>query len=155
MNYRCTKCNELKDISSFYRDISKKDGIHSNCKQCHSTRLKKKRIEDTEWNSINKERSKRYRANNPITYKLAITNATLKSKYGISLAEYNTMLENQNYKCLVCGDSPIYQRLHVDHNHTTGKIRGLLCQPCNVSIGKMKESPELLRKLADYVEKAS
>lgn len=59
------------------------------------------------------------------------------------------MLQEQENACAVCGD---LGQLVVDHCHTTGKIRGLLCHPCNLSLGKMKDSPELIRKLAEYCE---
>lgn len=98
------------------------------------------------------QKSKEYRLKNPEKVKWSIINATYKSKYKITLDEYNEILKRQNFSCAVCDDIPTKQRLHVDHNHITGKVRGLLCQPCNVSIGKMKENPNLLRKLADYIE---
>jgi hypothetical protein len=145
----CTRCGHTGE---FYPDKSKKDGIHSICVACHKTYQKNLHARDSEARNRQLERSKKYRELNPEKYKLGIRNATLKKKYGITIEEYNSMLATQNNQCAVCFDAPKHQRLHVDHNHKTGKVRGLLCQACNVSIGKMKESPELLRRLALYIE---
>ena len=83
----------------------------------------------------------------------------LNFKYGISLFQYKTMLAKQGFKCAVCmEDAPIelvgtYQsrRLSVDHNHTTGKVRGLLCIRCNSFIGFARDCPEVLQKAIDYL----
>ena len=148
----CSRCGHTGE---FYGDKSKKDGVHPICVACHRKYKKELHARDSEARNRQLERSREYRRLNPVKYKLAILDCNYKKKYGITLEEYNCMLEKQNNCCAVCKDPPIKQRLHVDHNHVTGKVRGLLCQACNVSIGKMKESPELIRKLADYVEKLS
>jgi Recombination endonuclease VII len=57
--------------------------------------------------------------------------------------------------CEVCGEVNGAGRLHLDHDHETGKFRGWLCFKCNMSLGYMKDSPELLRALIDYVERNS
>jgi len=81
----------------------------------------------------------------------------LKRYYGMSLAEYNVMLKAQDGVCAICKkvDTAIIQGepkpLAVDHNHTTGVIRGLLCSPCNQSIGLFKEDPEILDVAAAYL----
>ena len=76
-------------------------------------------------------------------------------EYGIARDQYNILLEVQNSKCRLCGklDSGRKDkgRLVVDHDHTTGKVRGLLCHPCNVSLGLMNDNPELLERAAQYL----
>jgi len=76
--------------------------------------------------------------------------------YGITVPEYNLMLEQQNYACALCGktEQEAGRRLCVDHDHATGKVRSLLCRSCNSMIGYAKDSPELLNKGAAYVEQA-
>lgn len=75
------------------------------------------------------------------TRKLIELNAHLKRKYGISLQDYNMRLADQGGVCAVCGlTSTNGTRLHVDHNHTTGKVRGLLCSPCNLLVVKVIEN---------------
>jgi hypothetical protein len=83
-------------------------------------------------------------------------NTRLKSLYGITLDEYERMLEAQGHKCWCCGvehkEDGRYGPLCVDHNHTTGDVRGLLCRRCNMVIGNVEESKELLTTLIDYLE---
>ncbi len=84
----------------------------------------------------------------------------LRSKYDITLVEYEEFLKKQNGVCKLCGlvEKAIdkywknLKRLAVDHCHKTGKIRGLLCSSCNIGIGNLKHNPELLRKAALYCE---
>jgi hypothetical protein len=73
-------------------------------------------------------------------------------KYNIDEKTFIGMVEAQGGKCLICGEIP-NKNLSVDHNHITGKIRGLICNSCNIAIAKAKDSPILLRAMADYLEK--
>ncbi len=73
----------------------------------------------------------------------------LKERYGISIEEYELHVKLQNGKCLGCNEN---KRLDVDHDHLTGKFRGLLCNDCNNALGRSKDRPEVLRRLADYLE---
>lgn len=73
----------------------------------------------------------------------------LKGKYGLTLDEFTKMLEDQNYSCLICSSA---EKLVVDHCHDTNKVRGILCNSCNLSLGWAKDNPDTLRKLAEYVE---
>lgn len=66
------------------------------------------------------------------------------------------MYRNQNGVCATCSVVPIEGRkLVVDHDHRTGKVRGLLCQPCNISLGAAKDKPDVLRSLADYLVRSA
>ncbi|ANA86198.1 holliday junction resolvase [Gordonia phage Lozinak] len=77
----------------------------------------------------------------------------LRARYGISFAEYAEQLLEQGGKCAICGTAPDDgSKLHVDHCHTTGKKRGLLCSQCNTAIGLLKEDLNLLSRAADYLE---
>lgn len=73
----------------------------------------------------------------------------LKHKYGISLDQWFDMLEKANYVCEVCGSAN--EVLGVDHCHTTGKVRGVLCKACNRSIGQLGDSPEALYRAYVYL----
>lgn len=79
----------------------------------------------------------------------------LMDKYGITEDDYNTMLENQKGLCAICKtDKPTgkWKRFAVDHCHHTGHVRGLLCNECNRGMGLLRDSPELLRCAANYLE---
>lgn len=84
-----------------------------------------------------------------------VRNENLKRRYGITLADYQIMLTAQVGVCAVCENPPTERDrfiLNVDHDHKSGRVRGLLCILCNTVLGKMNDSPALLRKAADYLE---
>lgn len=73
----------------------------------------------------------------------------LKRKYGMTLEEYNNIVDTQGGACKVCGDTET--RLVVDHCHESGNIRELLCSRCNTALGFARDSVDILRGLADYI----
>jgi hypothetical protein len=75
----------------------------------------------------------------------------LKFTYGITQEQYDDMLDEQNGGCFIC-DKITESNLHVDHCHTNGNIRGLLCSACNKGLGLFNDNPEFLRRAADYLE---
>lgn len=79
----------------------------------------------------------------------------LRNTFGINLKDYNAMLETQNNKCAICGTNNPQGKgsFHVDHCHTTNKIRGLLCHHCNHGLGNFKDNVNSLINAAKYLEK--
>lgn len=74
-------------------------------------------------------------------------------RYGVTREMYETMLEGQGGVCVVCrGEQIRGWSFDIDHDHATGRIRGLLCRLCNVTLGNVGDDPERLRRLADYLE---
>ena len=140
----CTKCKVKKDFNLFPKNKNQ-------CRSCRTT-------EASAWAKKNREKvnaTRQLRHSDPVTHqhdKDLQANATLKAKYGIGLAEYNVMLIAQNGGCKICGNPPKSRRLHVDHNHKTNKIRGLLCFRCNnllVGIHTVKTARQVLAYLLD------
>ena len=80
-------------------------------------------------------------------------NRKLKQNYNITLDEYNLMVEAQQNRCLICNTMPLNKKLYVDHNHTTGRIRGLLCHHCNSGLGYFKDNTKFLQKAIEYLNK--
>jgi hypothetical protein len=76
------------------------------------------------------------------------------ANYGITPNQYEELLERQGGTCAICPRTADSQkrRLHVDHDHSTGKVRGLLCDQCNRAVGLLGDDPDRLRKAAAYVE---
>jgi hypothetical protein len=155
MEYTCTKCKITKDESLFYKDKSKPNNLHTNCKLCHSSRNKLKRKTNLAWREMQLQKSKEYRNKYPDKNRNSIRNATLKAKYGITSKEYDDLFALQGYKCAVCGCTKNngYGKMPVDHCHTTGKVRAILCQSCNVTLGKVGEKEEILLALINYLRK--
>ena len=83
---------------------------------------------------------------------LASKNSGFKKNFGITLKEYNVLLEQQKFLCAICKEKDLKIRLAVDHDHKTGKIRGLLCSRCNLTLGKVKESIVILNKMIVYIK---
>lgn len=76
-------------------------------------------------------------------------------RYGISLKEYENLLEKQNGVCAICKapntDRRRYPYLHVDHCHSTGKVRGLLCPVCNKALGLFRDNTKILQRAINYI----
>jgi hypothetical protein len=84
----------------------------------------------------------------------------LKKEFGITLADYDAMYQLQKGLCAVCGNPQLIKdkygnlrRFSVDHHHKTGKVRQLLCGPCNLGIGLVKESVATLNNMIEYIKK--
>ena len=137
---KCTKCGEVKPLDQFSNHIRHKDGKRFRCKVCEAVdqkEAKQKRLAVDYEGTRSKERAH-----------------NLKRVFGMSLEEYDEKLKAQDGVCAICGGlCKSGKRLAVDHNHTTGKIRDLLCGNCNGGLGKFLDNPELLLKAADYLRK--
>ena len=140
----CIECKQDFDLDGFYRNRSRPDGRSQRCKSC-----------DRAWQS--RAYYKKQKAD-PGAHAQQRYYENIKHRYGMTSEQYEAMLKRQNGQCAVCpatqADSK-KTRLHVDHDHQTGKVRGLLCTHCNQAIGCAKDSPDRLRELADYLEASS
>jgi hypothetical protein len=130
----CPKCDEVKSVEDFCKDFHNKRGIAAYCREC-----------------LSKKGKTAY-----VNHKDRYVKAYLKRKYGMTLTEYDEMLKSQGGVCKICKKSPTdNKRLCVDHCHKTLKVRGILCDGCNLTIGKMNDDVNLLRSAIDYLEKAA
>lgn len=137
LSKRCPKCEEVLEASFFSLDKRAKSGLTSYCKRCNSAKTKA-------WQERNKER-----------YQEGWRNRHLKRKFGISSDDYDRMLSEQGGGCKICGKTEAEERnsfLCVDHCHSTGKVRGLLCDDCNVALGRVKDDVAILRAAITYLE---
>lgn len=78
----------------------------------------------------------------------------LRKCYGLAITDYMDMAERQNNACAVCGRVPTRELLMVDHDHITGKIRGLLCRPCNMGIGFLGDNLDGVKKAINYLARS-
>ena len=83
--------------------------------------------------------------------KIADRTSHLKRKYGLTIEQYDAMLEAQGGVCAICGEKPGDLTLHVDHHHESGAVRKRLCVRCNNALGLFRESHELFQAAADYL----
>ena len=100
-------------------------------------------------------RSRKWHAAN----RQGVKNYKLLKKYGISLKEYECILQQQEGCCAICGSSTSRGRqdilgFHVDHSHITGRVRGLLCNKCNIGLGFFDDDPNRVLAASMYLQKA-
>ncbi|MDQ1374746.1 MAG: hypothetical protein QOJ09_2084 [Actinomycetota bacterium] len=159
---RCTKCGVEQALDQFYRAKGTRDGLRGDCRTCFQKRAAALYRASPE---AAKERTRRWQRENPERYaanqrkhkesgrkKLADRRSHLKRKYGMTLGDYDRLLEQQGGGCAICGRPPREDMsLHVDHDHETGRVRGLLCFPCNNTLGDFEDDPTRLYAAADYL----
>jgi Recombination endonuclease VII len=156
---RCRVCGTEKPLTEFYREKTARNGYRPECKSCTSTRRKLwyKANRDREiervraWQRANHQRYLRKQAEYRASMARNYRSEHLKRKFGLTLDEYDQLLEAQGGGCAICGAKPGKISLHVDHDHETGEIRGLLCFRCNGGLGQFKELAARLLRAADYV----
>ena len=141
---RCTVCEALKPFEGFARDRAKKVGRASTCKLCARART-------MAWQRANPERHaanvQRWRRANPERMR----DFQRKWTFGLPLGEYDRMMEVQGGGCAICGTPPNNSSLDVDHDHATGRVRGLLCRACNVGIARFRDDPKRLKTAIAYL----
>lgn len=98
------------------------------------------------WNS----RAQASRAENPDKYRRNGQVRNLRVKYGLTEKGYNDLLNDQGHRCAICR-SPLGVSVHVDHDHETGAVRGILCFVCNTALGKFRDSVEILQAAIAYL----
>ena len=134
----CPRCDIWLLHELFSKNKAQADGLHNYCKQCDSDYQKQKR-----------------RERDPELRKRQDRNCHLKQNHGMTESDYEKLLEKQKGSCAICGSvtsrTACTDYLLIDHCHTTDKIRGLLCHPCNTAIGLLKDDPGIMLKAAEYV----
>ena len=96
---------------------------------------------------------RRWQSRNPLKVKQSQKSRNLWRWYRMTIEEFHAMFLRQGQVCAICkNDEPYGKRTwHVDHDHKTGKIRGILCSPCNLMLGHAKDNPETLRAASAYL----
>ena len=133
----CSRCKEEKPLDSFGKRADRPGKYRSECRECYN--------KDKDVSKYN-ERYKDYRRN-----------WHLLKYYDITLEDYNQMFADQQGKCGCCGihQSECKKSFAVDHDHDTMEVRGLLCDACNLGIGKLGDNIEGLEKALRYLKNDS
>ncbi len=124
-SHRCPSCGVTKPVEDFPRDKRRRSGRACYCKPCHN-----------EKNRHSKQRNggaRRYH---------------LRKRYGVEPAQVETMVAEQGGMCVVCRVNVATQ---VDHDHETGRVRGILCGDCNNGLGAFRDDPEIVMSAIDYL----
>jgi len=124
----CRICGVEKTLDKFWKDSSQPDKKSPRCAQCRTSPEAKAKYK--EW---------------------AMTKA--RKSPGVLADDYSAMLYEQDYECAICGkDTDEVGNLHIDHDHETDRVRGLLCNTCNSGLGKLRDSVDLLEKAIAYLK---
>lgn len=169
----CKKCNIVKDLGEFYNARSRTGKYYrvwkcNSCVNAHNReryntgpeeRRQALRRRSRNWKDNNPQRLAEYEARNFEKHRKRDQNYGLVRNFGITMDEYNLLLHEQKGVCAICQKPEtamqrgIIKLLAVDHCHTTGKIRGLLCGRCNPAIGCFREDESIILAAIIYLQK--
>lgn len=135
----CTHCKIRKSVNEFWRHYN---SVYPFCKACKKAQQASWRVRNPEKYKAQADRRKRENRSEEGRFK----------RYGITKEQYASMVEWQHGECAICG-LYVGMKLYVDHNHKTGKVRGLLCKRCNFAIGALKEDLSVMAKAMEYVRR--
>lgn len=127
------------------------------CRPCYNKQAHSRRMLDPEFRARSVAKSRKWALDNPERAYLLDANKHLQRRFGITMAQYNSMLQEQNGVCAICKNpekmvtKKRVSRLAVDHCHATGRIRGLLCFKCNTSIALVETNISLLDTIKIYI----
>jgi hypothetical protein len=141
----CSACRDKKTFDDFYRATGYKDGFGSRCKECTKKFASKSHRDNPERTRGNSERWRKKMKDQLPDYRR-------RRKFGLELGEFERRSKAQGGLCAICKEA---RDLVVDHCHTSGDIRGLLCKKCNSGIGFLGDNPDLLRSALAYLTKVS
>ncbi len=164
----CSKCNKVKPETAYWKHSTTNDGLCGICKSCrkknHQAWYQKNKakviIVARKWRCRNRERTnennRKWREKNKERHKLNQRKALCK-RFGIEVKDYDELFSKQKGLCAICGkkETMIYQgaprNLSIDHDHATGRVRGLLCQKCNIMLGGANDNINTLTKAIEYL----
>jgi hypothetical protein len=127
----CKVCGVEKNISDFY--TGRKD-----CKDCKNAAAR-------QWRKDNPE--------NVARHLVRMRERTKERRYGITQEQFNQMLLDQNSKCKICSnDFKSSKDTHIDHCHNTNKVRGLLCNNCNMALGQFNDNTDNMDNAIRYLQ---
>jgi hypothetical protein len=162
VNSSCKECEKQRDKTQYQNNKDKK---LQSCKEYYNKNRDKVLLRQKN-NPNNRKRNAKYFQDHKAElieygrkykqeHKSEHKNSVLKSKFGITLDQYNKLLELQNSVCAICGkeERVIGRSLAVDHNHKSGKVRGLLCSNCNTMLGKINDNKQILQSAINYLNK--
>lgn len=130
----CSRCEVKQPVSNYHLD-RRSGKPRSYCKSCQNDF-------NREWRKKNAEKVKEANRRYALTHKL-------KNKYNLTEEEYDIALKESGGKCQICKQE---RKLFIDHCHTTGRFRGLICSQCNSALGMMEDLPDRLQAAANYLQ---
>ena len=153
----CQRVHQTSQVKNMGRNSSEYMKEYAKTHKEEIDKAKKKHWNKTK-DRVNEERRYNYKTDKNYRDKVfsRARKNTFKYDYNLTIEKYNEILQQQGSRCAICGiyQSQLDKNLSVDHNHETGKIRGLLCSKCNFAIGLFNDSKDLLHRAIGYLEKS-
>jgi hypothetical protein len=154
----CPACQRLLRVSEFHKNKRAWDGLYDRCKACNSAAANKwhrEKAQDPDYREAKNQRSRDWRAvNQGEKLTRAYKDYNLRQLYGITIEQFEAMLASQGGRCAICRRPfPSGFDTHVDHDHATGRVRGVLCGACNNGLGRFGDDPTVLRRAARYLDR--
>jgi hypothetical protein len=136
----CCRCRQSLHLDSFYSDKRRKDNKHPECKPCQ------------------KKRSAQYRQKNKTVLNANAMVRHYVRTYGITQEEFLKKAQCQDNKCAICSIDLSFDKINsldkavMDHDHSSGKLRSVLCSGCNTALGLLKDNTDILNKAINYLK---
>jgi hypothetical protein len=124
----CARCGAEKPPEDFPRHRGREGGRYCCCKVCHNRQTRESRLKQGG--------SRKYH---------------LKKRYDLTPDEFDALLAKQGFLCPICLKRPA---VHVDHDHRSGEVRGILCEMCNGGLGQFRDNPETIENAIEYLERS-
>jgi hypothetical protein len=151
---KCTKCGNTKPSSEFSKKHSTKDGLQIQCKMCCASNYKNWLTKNPNQKQNITVRAKRWNVENKQRRSIIVQKHGYKKRYGLTVEQKQAMIDGQDGKCAICESNlETTHNVCVDHCHTTNKVRGILCRKCNLGIGHLNDSIDILKSAQAYLEK--
>lgn len=156
---KCPKCGVSKPIDDYYKSAYSSDGHGWECKSCASERGRQYRLKTRVHSKVCELCGAEFEVTNGKVKFCTVCREhpnrqrkySLKHAYGVSWSQYQGLLNRAEGLCESCGAVPDGKALCVDHDHSSGAIRGLLCDACNLTLGASKEDVGRLEALIVYL----
>lgn len=151
----CRMCEQHKPMDDFHANRRERDGRRGECRECFNAYQRERWLAREDIRQSKAIRDAEWRRNNPDRQKAIHRRHNLKRNYGMTVGQYEAMLRAQSSGCAACGSKDNgdsrFDTFAVDHDHRTGKVRGLLCSQCNFALGHVNDDPDRLMALAAYL----
>lgn len=148
----CGRCKAEKDSTEYYSSNYSKSGLLTTCKSCEIEKKKAWIARNPEKHAIAMKHGKeKYNKKYPERVAAQSRNTKLKKKYAIEGRDYSEMMSKQNGVCAICFKKEHGRHMAIDHDHSSGCVRGILCSKCNTGIGGFRDSVDVLERALQYL----
>jgi len=145
----CARCDKRRSVSQFYKNRKRPDGLDEYCKDCRRAYFKAYRSDNDSFRETKRRGDRAYYQRHRKKLLRKVKSKRLQYMYGLSDVDHAKLLKAQSNACAICKRDI---KLAVDHDHVTGKVRGLLCLQCNSGLGMFRDNQKYLTAAIRYLK---